>query len=164
MEALVFYVTAAIVLFAALRVVTGKNAVHALLFEVVALLALALVFVLYAVSFAAALQIIVFAGAIVVLIIFVIMMLNLGSAAERQEREWLAPSMWRWPALLGVALVSELLLLLPRLPAPVGGSDVNAVGLAMYGPYLVVVEAASLLLLAGLVAAWHIGRTRDGGP
>src|SRR5512133_953502 len=102
---------------AAVLVITRRNAVHALLYMVLNLLALALAFVLLGASFAAALQVIVYAGAIMVLFIFVIMMLNLGEAAVAQERRWLGDGVWRVPTLLCGLLALEFGLTVPWLPA-----------------------------------------------
>ena len=67
--------------------------------------------------FAAALEVIIYAGAIVVLFVFVVMMLNLGPAAVAQERRWLTPGMWLGPALLSLVLLGEMVALLGGLGA-----------------------------------------------
>nr|WP_308425633.1 NADH-quinone oxidoreductase subunit J [Marinobacterium nitratireducens] len=150
-----------IALLAALQVVRGLNAVHALLHLIVALLALALLFFLLGAPFAAALEVIVYAGAIMVLMVFVIMMLNQGDAAVEQERAWLDGASWRGPGLLCALLLLELgYLLLASDTGSAGWRPVAAaeVGRALYGPYLLLVELASMLLLAALVGAWHLAR------
>lgn len=161
MEAL-FYVSGAVAVISTLRVVTGKNAVHALLYLVVSLLAAALVFYSLGAPFIAALEVIIYAGAIMVLFVFVIMMLNLGPGAERQEKHLLDPKTWAGPATLSLVLVLELLYLFAGggLEGPSRAAYINpkAVALMLFGPYFIGVELASLLLLAGLVAAWHLGR------
>lgn len=161
MEAL-FYVSGTVAIISTLRVVTGKNAVHALLYLVVSLLAAALVFYSLGAPFIAALEVIIYAGAIMVLFVFVIMMLNLGPGAERHEKGLLDPKAWAGPALLALALVLELLYLFAGggLEGPSKAAYINpkAVALALFGPYFIGVELASLLLLAALVAAWHLGR------
>jgi NADH-quinone oxidoreductase subunit J len=162
MENVLFAGAAAVALMAAVLVITRRNAVHALLYMVLNLLAIALAFVLLGASFAAALQVIVYAGAIMVLFIFVIMMLNLGEAAVAQERRWLSDGVWRVPALLCGLLALEFGLTVPWLPAVARATDVHAVAQALFGPWMLAVEAASLLLLAGLVAAWHLGRGEAG--
>lgn len=155
-----FHLNMLIALLAALQVIRGVNAVHALLYLVVTLLAMALLFFQLGAPFAAVLQVIVYAGAIMVLMVFVIMMLNQGEAAVGQERLWLSGANWRGPTLLCALLLAQLAYLL--LPAAPGGEghlvDAAAVGGALYGPYLLLVELASMLLLAGLVAAWHLAR------
>jgi NADH-quinone oxidoreductase subunit J len=158
METVLFIFAAAVAVVAALMVITRSSAVHALLYFVVLLLALTLLFVLIGAPFAAALQVIVYAGAIMVLFIFVIMMLNLSAAVEAQEKQWLVGRLWRGPATLAALLLIEFAMLLPGLSAKGGSTGARAVGMALFGPYLIAVEAASLLLLAGVVAAWHLGR------
>ncbi|KPV40494.1 NADH dehydrogenase [Thiohalorhabdus denitrificans] len=155
-----FYLSALIALAATLRVVTAANAVHALLYLVVSLLAVALVFFVLGAPFAAALEVIIYAGAIVVLFVFVVMMLNLGEEAEQQERSWLRPGIWWGPGLLAALLFIELVLLLTGAVHSTGGAMVapKAVGIALYGPYLLAVELGAFLLLGGLVGAYHLGR------
>lgn len=155
-----FYLAALIALAATLRVVTCANAVHALLYMVVSLLAVALVFFLLGAPFAAALEVIIYAGAIVVLFVFVVMMLNLGEEAEARERRWLPPGIWTGPGVLAAILLGELLLLLSGALPDTRGEMVapKAVGMALYGPYLLAVELGAFLLLGGLVGAYHLGR------
>lgn len=155
-----FYTAATVAVLATLGVVTGKNPVHALLSLVVSLLAVAMVFFAIGAPFAGALEMIVYAGAILVLFVFVVMMLNLGAETERQERAWLAPGSWWYPALLSGVLLAQWLVVLPQATAPLGGETISPkdVGIALFGPYLLVVELVSMLLLAAMVAAWHLGR------
>lgn len=89
-----FYTAAAVAILATLGVITGKNPVHALLCLVVSLLAVAMIFFALGAPFAAMLEMIVYAGAILVLFVFVVMMLNLGEETIRQEKQWLALSAW----------------------------------------------------------------------
>ena len=109
-----FYITAAIVIISTLMVITRLNAVHALLYLVISLLSVAVLFYLLGAPFAAALEMIVYAGAIMVLFIFVIMMLHLGEKSVIQEKKWLKPSMWIGPAVLAIGLLAELLYILPQ--------------------------------------------------
>ena len=159
-----FYISAAVAVVATLAVITRYNAVHALLYLIVSLLAVALIFFILGAPFIAALEAIIYAGAIMVLFIFVIMILNLGPQAVRQERAWLKPRMWLGPTALALVLMGELVYLLfsggqsGQSGAPVGAREV---GIALFGPYLIGVELASLLLLAGLVGAYHLGRRGD---
>ncbi len=157
----VFYLSSAVAIVSTLLVITRLNAVHALLYLIVSLLAVALIFFTLGAPFLAALEVIIYAGAIMVLFVFVVMMLNLGPEAARQESQWLSPGIWRGPALLAVILIGELAYMTARgggqLTAA-GVVDPKQVGMALFGPYLLGVELASLLLLAGLVGAYHLGR------
>jgi NADH-quinone oxidoreductase subunit J len=156
-----FYVSGAVAILATLLVITRLNAVHALLYFIVSLLAVALVFFSLGAPFIAALEVIIYAGAIMVLFIFVVMMLNLGHQAIVQESQWLQPGMWRGPAVLTFILAIELVYALTHQGSPVSGSQVvgpKEVGMSLFGPYLLGAELASMLLLAGLVGAFHLGR------
>ncbi len=158
-----FYLSGAIAIAATLMVVTGSSAVHALLYLIVSLLAIAIIFFVLGAPFVAALEVIIYAGAVMVLFVFVIMMLNLGKAATAKEREWLSPGMWVGPAILAALLLAELIYILAQNvegAATISDKalvDSKEVGIALFGPYLLGVELASLLLLAGLVGACHLG-------
>ncbi|NGY05045.1 NADH-quinone oxidoreductase subunit J [Solimonas terrae] len=156
-----FYLAAAIAIAATLLVITGRNPVHALLNLVVSLLAVAGMFFMLGAPFAGALEIIVYAGAIMVLFVFVVMMLNLGTATTDQERRWLTPKTWFAPAVLAGLLLAGLLDVLlggPLHAAGLAEIDARQVGVHLFGPYLLAVELGSMLLLAALVAAYHLGR------
>ena len=161
---LTFYIASTIAIVATVMAITRTNAVHALLYLVMSFLAIALIFFTLGAPFAAVLEVIIYAGAIMVLFIFVVMMLNLGEETARQERQWLTPGAWAGPSLLSVILLVELAYVLA------GGStsrgtlavDGKEVGIALFGPYLLAVELASMLLLAGLVGAYHLGKRERG--
>jgi NADH-quinone oxidoreductase subunit J len=156
-----FYVSAMVAIAATVMVITRASAVHALLYLIISLLAVALVFFVLGAPFVAALEIIIYAGAIMVLFVFVMMMLNLGPQTTTQERQWLNPRGWIGPTLLGLILVSELGYVFRHVPpTQLGGQAVSPeqVGVTLFGTYLLGVELASMLLLAGLVGAYHLGR------
>ena len=160
-----FYISATVAIISTVMVITRTHAVHALLYLIVSLLAVALIFYTLGAPFAAALEVIIYAGAIMVLFVFVVMMLNLGESAGEQERLWLSPGTWVGPGILAIVLAAELcyVLAVGGSGTPAGGViDSRQVGIVLFGPYLLAVELASLLLLAGLVAAYHIGRSREG--
>lgn len=164
MEIVLFYIAAAIAIFATLRVITNSNPVHALLSLIISLLAVACIFFMLGAPFAGALEVIVYAGAIIVLFVFVVMMLNLGQATISQEKQWLKPQVWIGPGLLAAGLLGEMVYLLSQNEWHQAGYkmvDAKEVGVALFGPYLLVVELASLLLLAALVAAYHLGKKED---
>ena len=155
-----FYITSAVAVFATAMTITRLNAVHALLYLILSLLAVGVIFFLLGAHFAAVLEVIIYAGAIMVLFVFVIMMLNQGQKTIEQERAWLEPGIWIGPSLLALILFAELLLLIVLGGSAETGLVVNSreVGIALYGPYLLAVELASMLLLAGLVGAYHLGK------
>ena len=158
---ILFYIAAVVSIVATLRVVTHLHAVHALLYLVVSLLSVAVIFYLLGAAFAAALQIIIYAGAIMVLFVFVIMLLNQGPLTVQQERQWLSAGMWVGPGALSLVLLAEVAFIIAS--APVAGEaepqfGPKDVSLSLYGPYVIGLELASLLLLAGLIGAYHLGR------
>jgi NADH-quinone oxidoreductase subunit J len=155
-----FYIAACIAVISSLMVIIQLNPVHALLYLIVSLLSIAMIFLLLGAHFAAALEVIIYAGAIMVLFVFVVMMLNLGPQSRGEERRWLPAGMWFGPLLLTVALLAELVYVLAGGGQTVGMREVGPkeVGLALYGHYLLGVELASLLLLSGLIGAYHRGR------
>ncbi len=156
-----FYISAVVAVVATLLAITRRVAVHALLYLIVSLLSLALVFYGLGAPFVAALEVIVYAGAIMVLFLFVIMLLNLGPEAVVRQRRWFLSEGWLGPAILCAILFVELIYVLTAggaQPAGVQTIEPKAVGMALYGPYLLGVELASTLLLAGLVGAYHLGR------
>ncbi len=158
---ILFYIAAAVAVVSTLMVITRLNAVHALLYLVVSLLSVAVVFFTLGAPFVAILEVIIYAGAIMVLFVFVVMMLNLGEAAVEQERQWLHPSMWAGPTILFLILLAEVIYMLSGgggRPTGTGIVEAKRVGVVLFGPYLLGVELASMLLLAGLVGAFHLGR------
>jgi NADH-quinone oxidoreductase subunit J len=153
-------------LVAAVVAVSRPNPVHALLGLIAMLLALAAAFLALGAGLAAVLQILIYAGAIVVVFVFVVMTLDASPEAQARERITLAKA---WPAPAAITL----LVILPFLLLPVGTGpesviavDARAVGLLLFGPWALVVELASILLLAGLIGVRHIGRRerRAGTP
>ncbi len=164
--AFAFYICALVAVLTTLRTITHTNPVHALLYLIVSLLAIAGVFFSLGAYFAGALEIIVYAGAIMVLFVFVVMMLNLGNAVVEQERAWLKPQLWIGPGIVSaVLLVVIVYAILGINDQGIDGNPIGAkeVGIALFGPYVLAVELASMLLLAGLVVAFHLGREDRAG-
>ena len=157
---IVFYIAGAVAILSTALMVTRLHAVHALLYLIVSLLAVSVVFYTLGAPFIAALEVIIYAGAIMVLFVFVIMLMNLGEQAARAERALLKPPMWTGPLILASILMAEFVYLLVAGSARrSGGADIGprAVGASLFGPYLIGVELASMLLLGGLVGAYHLG-------
>jgi NADH-quinone oxidoreductase subunit J len=164
-----FIITGAVAVVSAAMAISRTNAVHALLYLVVSLLAVGVAFFILGAPFAAALEVIIYAGAIMVLFVFVIMMLSF-NGARSDERHMLKLSAWLGPGLLALILAVELVFVTASATKEsyrivmVGPLQV---GISLLGPYLLGVELASMLLLAGLVGAYHlavhIGMNRRGG-
>lgn len=171
-----FFIAAAVAVIATVMVITRTKAMHALLYLVVSFLALALVFYVLGAPFIAALEVIIYAGAIIVLFLFALMLINPGPSDEARERSWLRPRTWILPSILTAVLLFELVYLLAAGGVPAGAAgasasgsaaaanaaaQVKAVGIALFGPYLLGVELASILLLAGLVATHRLTQDLD---
>ena len=155
-----FYGSAIIAILATLMVISRTNIVHALLYFIVSLLAIAVIFYTLGAPFAAALEVIVYAGAIMVMFLFVVMMLNLGQVTQDQEKAWLVPSIWIGPSIMAVPLLIEVLYAINLQKEQMAHTVIGAkeVGASLFGPYVLAVELASMLLLAGLVGAFHLAR------
>src|ERR1700741_4556407 len=106
---LLFYLAGILAIIATLLAITRHHAVHALLYLIVSLLAVAVDFFTLGAPFVAALEIMIYAGAIMVLFVFVVMMLNLAEHAMEVERGWLKPRNWLGPAVLGLILLGQLI-------------------------------------------------------
>ena len=160
---IVFYLSAGVAILATVMVIVAKNAIHAVLSLLVSLLAVSLIFYVLGAPFIAALEVIIYAGAIMVLFIFVVMLLNLGPSTAEQERQWLPARIWIGPGVLALVLAAEMAYVIVRRPGTAMAGNVvtpQEVGVALFGPYLLGVELASMLLLVGLVGAYYLGRRR----
>jgi NADH-quinone oxidoreductase subunit J len=158
-----FYIASVVAVLATIMVITRYNMVHALLYLIVSFLAIAVVIFVLGAPFIAALEIIIYAGAIVVLIIFVIMMLNLREETVTQEKTWLTKEVYVGPALLSVILLVEIVYIITSgettsVDQPM--IDATAVGVSLYGPYVIGVELCGILLMSGIVGAYHLGRQK----
>ena len=158
-----FYIASAIAVLATIMVITRYNMVHALIYLIVSFLAIAVVLFVLGAPFIAALEIIIYAGAIVVLIIFVIMMLNLREETVEQEKTWLTKEIYIMPAILSAILLTEIVYILmsgDSTPFSQPNIDAKAVGVSLYGPYVIGVELCGILLMSGIVGAYHLGRQK----
>ena len=161
-NAIAFYVISAFILGFALLVVTTKSTVHAVLFLVLNFLAVAALYVLLTAQFLAAIQVLVYAGGIVVLYLFVVMLVNL----KRQPEDHASPQRRPWIALaVSVAVLAQLGAILvwgsygmPVDPHTMQNTDLalnntERIGLLLYTDYLIPFEVASMLLLVAMVGA-----------
>src|SRR5512135_80096 len=101
---IIFIIAAVTAIIASVLAITNRNAIHALLYLIISLLAVSVIFYILGAPLVAALEVIVYAGAIMVLFIFVVMMLNIGME-EKTEKKWLTPGMWIIPSLLAALLL-----------------------------------------------------------
>jgi NADH-quinone oxidoreductase subunit J len=154
-----FYVFAAVTVFAALRVITARNPVHSALFLVLAFFSTACIWMLLKAEFLAITLVLVYVGAVMVLFLFVVMMLDINTDKVRR-------GFWRnLPVALfvGIVVVLQLAAVLihsfagvkaadaPKLPADY--SNTKALGALLYTEYVWAFEVAAVILLVGIVAA-----------
>lgn len=158
--AILFYILAAIVLFGALKTVTVKNPVHAALYLVLTFCVSALIWMLMQAEFLGITLVLVYVGAVMVLFLFVVMMLNI-------DIEEMRAGFWRHApvaGLVGVLMAVALILILvdpkTNLAAfgamkdiPADYSNVRDLGSQLYTTYLLPFELAGVLLVLGMVAA-----------
>jgi len=159
-----FYIAAAIASISSLIVVTRKNALVALLYMIVSLASLSFIFYLLGSPFIAVLEIVIYAGAIMVLFVFVIMMLNLGRESVKQEKEWMTGKTWIGPSILSVILLVELIWVLATSAGEAMAFESTTpkdVGIELFGPYIIATELAAMLLIAGIIGAYHLGKKRN---
>jgi NADH-quinone oxidoreductase subunit J len=154
-----FYIAAVVAIISTVMAISGRNAIHSLLYLILSLLAISVIFYLLSAPFIAALEVIIYAGAIMVLFIFVTMMLNIGIERET-EKKWLRPRMWIVPSILAALLLVNLILALKNVKSI--SPDENAilpkqVGISLFSTYLLGVEIAAILLMAGVIGAYHLG-------
>jgi NADH-quinone oxidoreductase subunit J len=160
MEHVIFYILAAVTVIATLFAITEKHAVHAIVYLVTSFFALAVIFFILGAPLVAVFEVIIYAGAIMVLFLFVIMMLDLGhpeKAKRPGSRDW-------WPALLlgAITLGAGLSLFAGHPYSPVAGATfgIRDFATTLFQQYGIAVEVISMQLLFALVGALYLGRRR----
>lgn len=161
---ILFYIASFIAIIATAMVIIGKNAIHSLLYLVVSLLSVSVIFFILGAPFVAALEVIVYAGAIMVLIVFAIMMLNLGKASVKNEKQWFSLKAWIGPGILSFILLAEFIYVFYSVQFAQNSVTVigpQEVGISLFGSYALGVELTAMLLMSGIVGAYHIGNERQ---
>lgn len=162
LEILVFILLSAITLGAGAAVVTNRNILHSALYLILSFVGVAGLYILLEAGFLAVVQILVYVGAIAVLIVFAIMLTRRLMSPDMIQRN----AQWFWSALGAAALFAVLSLVLWRVDWPVVEStvpenSVQLLGEELINTYLIPFEVASLLLLIALVGAILIARETD---
>ncbi len=160
MASILFYILACIMLAATLLCVTCRNPVHAVLYLVKGLFAMALLFYLLGAPLVAAWQVIVYVGAIMVLFLFIIMILELAPRERPQGPGW---QRWLPGFLLATSILACTLLIIFQDPAATVTATQHfigprAFGEALFGSYALAVEVVSFQLLFAAVGAYFLGR------
>lgn len=164
MEQIIFYILAAVAVTGTLLAITEKHPVHAILYLVTSLFSMAVIFYLLAAPLVAAFEVILYAGAIMVLFLFVIMMLDLGHPEKGLSphwREWL-------PALLlaAISIGALVTVIVSRHTAaagvPVPSLSIREVAQRLFQEHGLAIELISLQLLFALVGALYLGKQSKG--
>lgn len=161
MEQIFFYILATVVVVATVFAITTRHTVHAIIYLATSFFGLAGIFYLLGAPLVAVFEVIIYAGAIMVLFLFVIMMLDMGQPGKVQSpalREW-------WPALLlGMIILGAMATLFAtHLPETLGKwsyTDARHFSRVLFQRYGVAVEVVSMQLLFALVGALYLGRRK----
>jgi NADH-quinone oxidoreductase subunit J len=157
-ETVVFYFFAAVLLIAALRVITARNPVHAALYLVLAFFTAAAIWLLLRAEFLAIVLVLVYVGAVTVLFLFVVMMLDI-------NLERLREGFWRnlpLALVVGAIMAAEIIAVITERyfeipsqapPLPAGYSNTRQLGMLLYTDYAYAFEIAAVILLVAIVAA-----------
>ena len=162
-QALAFYLFAAVAIASGVMVVSARNPVHSVLFLILAFFNAAALFVLMGAEFLAMVLVIVYVGAVAVLFLFVVVMLDINFVALRQGFQQYLPI----GALIGLVLVAELILVFgawtvapgaeiaatDRITAPGQITNAHAIGLVLYTKYAYLFQVAGLILLVAMIGA-----------
>ena len=161
LPALFFYLFASVCIASALMVIAGRNPVHSVLFLILAFVNAAGLFLLLGAEFLAMILVVVYVGAVAVLFLFVVMMLDVDFAELREGFLQYLPV----GALVGIVFLAEILLVVgawsigagtPRVvasPIPEGISNTEALGLVLYTKYIYFFQAAGVVLLVAMIGA-----------
>ncbi len=160
---IIFYVLSVVILTATAMAITRKNLVHAVLYLIQSFFATAILFYLLGAPLLAALEVIIYAGAIMVLFLFIIMTLIAGETqAGHGRRQWI------FPGILGVVSILAAFFLIFEAPGTqtmVAPAMVRPLvfGEYIFSKYWLPVEIVSLLLFVALAGALYLGRYKSGG-
>lgn len=169
MESIAFWIIGSVVLLSAALMVASRNLVHAIVYMVISFIGVGGLFILLQAEFVAAVQILVYAGGIVVLFLFVVMLVNLGeiNQVEFLHRQWLPAT------LLILALVVQIGALLWNNAGALAaapeqadavlrgmGGNTETIGMTLYTDYLLPFELASILLLVAMIGAIYLAKRK----
>lgn len=157
---IIFYIFSCIAIMSTFLSIIQKNAIYALIYLIVSLLSISGIFFLLGAFFAGALEVIIYAGAIIVLFVFVMMMLNIHEINDMQKENVLKPIFWIVPSILSLILFIFMnYILFSFKEQKIHGLliDSKMVGISLFGPYILLVELSSILLLSALIVVFHIG-------
>ena len=161
---LIFYLLGGIILAATLLAITSRHIMHAIVYLIVSFFGMAPIFYLLGAPLLALMEIIIYAGAIMVLFIFIVMMLKI-EVTPASARGWLR----QWAPALALTAVSAAIMIFliwqapaPQKVLPLAMAGPQKFGRFVYHRYWFAVEIASFLLFVALVGAYYLGRREPG--
>ena len=161
---LIFYLLGGIILVATLLAITSRHIMHAIVYLIVSFFGMAPVFYLLGAPLLALMEIIIYAGAIMVLFIFIVMMLKI-EVTPASARAWLR----QWAPAVALTAVSAAIMVFliwqapaPQTVLPLAVASPQKFGRFVYQRYWFAVEIASFLLFVALVGAYYLGRREPG--
>lgn len=160
METFLFWIFAIVGVSSGITVVLHRNPMSSAIYLVVTMLCLAGLYTLLAAPFVAVIQVLVYAGAVMVLMLFVIMMLNLREESLRREGSMLV---WGGAGIIGLGLLYFLLPPFPRPPLealPAAFGTIEDVGTKLFTVYMLPFELTSVLLLIAIIGAVILAKRR----
>lgn len=160
---ILFYIAGILAILSTIMVIAVKNAVHALLYLIVSLLSVSVIFFIFGAPFIAALEVIIYAGAIMVLFVFVIMMLYVDPSDTAERNNFIKPKAWIGPSIIALILGAEMVyMLFSEGHHTLAHQSVSPaeVGKLVFTKYALVVDLAGFLLTAGIVGAYHLGQKK----
>ena len=156
----IFYFLSFLAILCALMVVVSKNPIHSVLYLIITFFAIAGHYVLLNAQFLAAVHVIVYAGAIMVLFLYVIMMLNLNAEVEPHKSKWLKFAATISGGILMIVLVGALRNSTDNLIAGDGESVgmIKGLGQTLYNDFMLPFEISSILFLVAMIGAVMLGK------
>ncbi len=161
-EEVIFYVVAAVTVVGALGVVTARNIVHSALFLIVSLLAVAGVFILLAAEFLAIVQVLIYGGAVTILVLFALMLTrvrDLPTALDGPQRPFAALAAG---AFMGITILAMTTTTWPGETEEIHVISLKEIGNALFTTWAIPFEIASLVLMVALVGAIVLAREEEG--
>jgi len=157
----VFYIVGALAITGGMGVVFSRDIVHAALYLIMTLLMTAGVFVLLAAEFLALVQILLYGGAVVILLVFALMLTRANIPRQR-----LTGAQWPFGLVVGAGVGTALLIMAEKTIWPGNATsgqaiDITRIGVALFDSYAIPFEIASLVLLVSLIGAIVIARTEE---
>nr|BET44571.1 MAG: NADH-quinone oxidoreductase subunit J [Candidatus Aschnera chinzeii] len=157
----IFYISGMIAIITTYKAITHTNPIYALLYLLIFILSISSIFFSLGAYFAGSIEIIIYAGAIMVLFIFVIMTLNLGQIIIKEDHKTLKQIKWLLPLIILIGLSSLLIYSFfskNNIFFETAIINIKEIGIKLFTTYIIAVELCSILLLSGLIVAIHHGK------